>query len=438
MTPAQKIRQKVDSKFHPEHVNFWCHVLEGALAILGFQLVSGGEVLPVLVYDELKFDRQALGWVSSITSAAFLLPLLISPLLETGGPRKRLCMILGIGQRLPLAMIALGLALFGRSPDGYGIVYVIIVLSLLMQSMAARVNGGPWLELIAETVPSHRQGHLWGRRDTSASIMRIAAAPLCWFILAHFAFPSRYVILYATAFVFTVMSWLLFALVDEVPDHVPTHPRRSFTKYYGELTSSLSADPAFLLYIAFSVLRGLGATVLGFIIVEAIGFHGMEKAFVISFLMISRNLVRGTSSFISPYVAGRIGYKRLIMVGSFLTMVSALVCAFAPRGRVALYLFGALIWSLGGQARAVGAQSYLVRLLPRGRRVGYQAVLGAVTAVTTMISMPLMGYVLDNYGHAFGFYMGAVFTIACTVPLALCKVHDGIHDEPAEPPADEP
>jgi MFS family permease len=419
----------VDRKFRPQSVNFWCHVVEGALAMLAFQLVSGAEVLPVLVTDELGFSRVTLGWVHSIIQASFLLPLLVSPLLETGGRRKRLVMALGVGQRLPLALIAVGLALFAGSADTYGIVVGIIAVALLIQAISARLNGGPWTDLIAETIPEDRHSRLWGRRNMLGAAMRLLAAPLSLLVLRELLFPGNYITLYLLAFGLAALSWLVFGMVDDVPEHVPEQTRRPFGQYYRELARDLRADGNFRLYLAFAVLRGLGATVFVFFAVEAVKVHAMDKAFVIFSLMLGRNAVRMASSWVSPYVAERVGYKRLIAIGSFFTMVAAITAAYTPVGWGWLFLAGTLTWSLGGSARAVGAQSYRLRLLPRGRRVGYQALLGTATAITAIVAMPVMGAIMEHWGHTIGFTLGGLISFSCCLPLVRCRARDTAEPE---------
>jgi MFS family permease len=194
--------------------------------------------------------------------------------------------------------------------------------------------------------------------------------------------------------------------------------------YYRDLARDFARDSSFRYYLAFRILAGLGTAVFIFCAVEAVKVHGMNKAFVIFVLMLGRNAARMGGAWLAPQFAERIGYKRLIFFSSIVMLAAALVAGFAPVGWGGLFLAGALTASFGGSARAVGFQSYRLRLLPRGKRVGYQAMLGSAVAITAIVAMPMMGAIMQNYGHTFGFYIGAVITGASCLPLLRCHVRD--------------
>ena len=97
-------------------VNFACHLAEGVFASFGGSIV-GGVVLQLLL-TELGYSMATLGFLTSMGLAASLLQFAMAPAVEPVQRKKRLVLLLGVGQRLPLLLIGLAALFFGRTAPG--------------------------------------------------------------------------------------------------------------------------------------------------------------------------------------------------------------------------------------------------------------------------------------------------------------------------------
>lgn len=432
MASTQSTPPRARHAVKSDRANFWCHVVEGSLAALGLQIVSGAEVLPVLVTGELGGSNTTLGLVTAVASLAFIVPMLLAPWLEAARRRKRLVLLFGAGQRLPLLIIGVGILFLGRSAPG--LCLVLIALMLLGQKLAGSVQGPPWLDLIAETIPSRRHGHFWGFRHGLSAGMGLLAGPLCLGILATGSFPGSYFMLYMIAFGLSGVSWFLFTMVKDVPDSVPRRVRQPAGHYFRRLLGALHEDRNYRNFLLFNVVRHIGIAAIPFYMVVAVQYHGMPKAVAIFYVIVTRRLARIVGTFIAPFLAERIGHKRVIQLGNTLAVTSALLAAYTPRGNWALFLVAVAFWSVGGSARGVSAMSYSLRLYPRGKRIGYSTLSTAVKSLVGMVALVAAGGLMDVFGHTVMFSLAAAMNVAAIVPLEHCHAPDRPQDAEEPPP----
>jgi MFS family permease len=437
MSPARRIRRQAEKHFPPQTVNFWCHVVEGALAMLGMQIVGQMNVLPVLV-SELGGSGVTIGLVQSLIMFAFVVPLVMAPRLEAARRRKGTVLLLGLGKRLAVLLVGAALLVLAR-PHPVACIWTIAALLLLRQALMT-LEAPAWFDLIAETVPHERHGRLWGYRMFVPAVLGLGAAPLSAFILRTFDFPGNYSLLYLAAFGLMGMSWLVFLTVDDVPDSVPPRERKGAAQYFRALGSATLKDSNYRNWILFSLLRRAAFTVLPFFVLAGVVYHRQDKAFVVAYFMGSRLLGRIVGTALAPRLCERIGHKRVIQMGNTLAMVSCAIAAFAPRGWWWLFISAPLIWSLGGSARNIASMAYQARIYPRGRRFGYQAMHGAVMAVTGILVSPLYGLMMDWLGHTLTLCLAGVMNVAAVWPLEHVNAPDGAADgneETAQTEADQ-
>lgn len=417
MSPKERIRRRAERHFHPHTVNFWCHIIEGALAVLGLQFASDVEVLPLLV-KELNYSNTVVGVITALTTFSFLGPLILAPWMEAARRRKGAVMLLGIFMRVPMLLVGLSLLLAGLSAPFVCI--VLISMSLLMRKLASSVINPMWMDLVAETIPQHRHGPFWGWRSFISAGLGLPFAFLAMWILDRFAFPRNYATLYFIAFGFMAMSWLVFALVDDVPDDIPERSREPVLSYLGSLGGTLVSDSNYRNFVFSQMLRQAAFAGLAFYAITAREFHGLSPGLVVAGLIVSRRIGRMVGPSLAPMLRARLGDTRTIEAGNLTAAASALIVAAAPQGNGWAVLVAAFVWSVGGSIRNIGTQSVALQLFPRGRRVGYQTLRMAAVAVTGMAAAPLLGMTMDlslAAPHALTFAVVAAFNILACLPL---------------------
>ena len=262
-------------------------------------------------------------------------------------------------------------------------------------------------------------------------MLGLPGAVLAGWIIKTYAFPGNYAALYFIAFGFLAASWLVFALVDDVPEDVPEREQQGVGDYYGELGGALRDDHDYRNFLITQMFRHAAFTGVAFYAITAREYHGMDAGIVIAGLMICRRTGRMIGPLLGTWISETVGEKRAIQLGHIIAACSAMMAATAPTGKGWVLLAAALVWSIGGTSRHVGSQAVALKLYPRGRRVGYQTLRMVAVAVTGIIVAPIMGLLMDmpeSWGiarpHTITFGFVAVLNVLGAWPMQYCRVPD--------------
>ena len=412
---ARAVRTRLDGRLSSERANFWCHVVEGAFASFGGELVGQAVVFTVLA-ERVGMMPATLGFLSSLGSFTFLAPLLFAARVEAARRKKRLVLLLGIGQRAPLAITVALLLLLARSRPLECL--VAIALANLGGAFAVSVLVAPWVDLIAETVHPDLHGRVFGYRGAITAALSLAAGPAAGLMLRAVGFPANYALLHAAAFASTMVSWILFALVDEVPEHVvPKRPARTM-HYFRDLAKVLRNDRNYrwlLVHHAVSRIGGAASVYYAWVWRRD---HGGAEGFVVGAWITAVSLARVLGNMAFSRLVDQTGHKRMMNLGAGFGAAAGVAAAFAPSGR--WFVGVALLMGLSTAAGAVGGMPFQMRVAPRGRRIGYQALSGAILAPIGMVVGPATGFVLGRAGYFYPFMAGAALILAAQLALERC------------------
>lgn len=411
MSLASAIRKRAETYASAATVNFWCHVTEGSLATFGEGLVAG-QLFAVLV-TALGGTGATLGALTSIGSFTILAPLFLAPRLEAARRKKRLVLLLGLGQRMPNLLIVGVLALLaGARP--ILCLYAIAVVKL-GGSICTALLVAPWQDLIAETVPIRRVGRLFGFRNFLASLLRLPAAAACGAIIAFVAFPGNYQLLYLLSFVVMMASLGIFALVDELPESAAPRPRQPAVRYFRDLLAAVRDDRNFRNYMFYMVFTKSPDPIVQFFAMAAMQLHRMQDASWVFLSGAATSLAAIGGNLLLPFLAERIGHKRMLAGAVCMQAAAMGLAAVAPTGRWLIAAF--FILGLCAAAHSVAGLPFRMRVFPRGRRVGYMT-LSSVAMAPLRILMPLgAGLVSEVFGFAPLFAATGVFLLCALVPL---------------------
>ena len=415
MTTAMPNEQP-ERQFPRSRLNFWCHVAEGGLSMLGGMMVTGQVVFSVLA-TTMGATPVALGLLISLGQASFIAALLAAPALEAVRRKKRLILFLGIGQRLPLLLAAVALLLLGRTAPTACL--IVLACLVLCRNLASSLVGPAWLDLLAETLPRERLGRVFGFRQSLTSLMGLAAGPACGAIIASLAFPHNFALLYLSGFVVLVVSWVIFAQVNEVPDDAPAKPPARARHYFRELLPALRRDAPFRSYMVFRGLLRLGVAVRPFYFAAHVARFGVSPGLVAASFLVASSAAKILGNALYPFLAERVGYKRVLALGALLRAAGAALAAAAPSGSwfVAVYF-------LDGAAVAANTSTgspFMLGLVPRERRVGYATLQMAVMAGVGILALPLAGLAMQTLGLMVLFALAAVLLVAALVPLSRAR-----------------
>jgi MFS family permease len=431
MDLASKARRRLDERFSPHRVNFWCHVTEGAFWSFGDSVASAADVLPVLVVSRLGASNATLGLIYMLANLAFLAPALAAPRMEAVRHKKRLVLWLGLAGRLPHLLIAVALLSLGGVSARACI--VAIAVCALARGAAMCTSIPPWQDLVAETIPPERTGRMFGYRASMAATMGLAAGPVAAGAIATLAFPANYALIYALSFGILMVSLAIFAMVDEIPEHAVPQERQPARHYFRDLLGALRTDADFRNFLLYRAIGRIRFSVAPFYAAAAAIYHGMDEALVVGSFLVVRRAATIVGTLIGPRLAERAGHKRVIQVGALIGAAAAVGAALAPAGAVVLYVGAVFLASLGGAAEGVSASAFALRIYPRGRRVGYSTLSLVVVMPLAMVAAPAGGWIMDRLGHGILFGGAAVVVLLSLAPLSRCSprrgpIHEGSGD----------
>ena len=414
MKSTAPVRRLVERYVPARMVNFWCHVMEGAFASFGEELV-GGQVFVTLV-AALGGSATDLGLLMSVSSFGFLVPFLLAPRLEAVRRKKRLVLALGFVSRLGFPLTVLVLALLAR-PAPLTCLYTVAVVQLLA-SVPGSMLTAPWMDLLAETIPHDRLGRLFGFRHVLSSLLALGSAGACWALIKGVAFPLNYELLYLLAFASMAGSLLIFSRVDEIPESVPSPARKRARHYFRELLAALGTDRNYVLQLCHKAMGRL-VMVTPFFALAAIQVHGLGKAEIAGLSIAAAAVGKIGGNLVFPFVGERIGAKRLLGLGDVLRTAAALVAMLALSGYWFIGVF--FLVGLNSAASTIGSAPFRMQIFPRGKRVGYIALSSVVLWPLGAIAPPIAGLIVYWFGYSVLFGASAATALLALVPLWMCR-----------------
>jgi MFS family permease len=410
------IRGRAEKYLPAGTVNFWCHVIEGVFASFGGEICAAGVLLPLLA-GRVGASPSTLGLLTSLGGLAFIAPLLVAPRLAATQRKKRLVLLLGVGQRLPLLIISGLLLLLGlRWPLAC---LISIALVNLMTGIVVSVLVPPWMDLLARTIPENRQGRLFGFRGGISSTMGLFAGGASAAILATVAFPANYAGLYIVGFISMAISWFIFSLVDEVPLKKQAPKPPPAREYFRKLLTALRNDAAYRKLLIYQSLYRLGGAVGPFYAFVALTSYGMSPAFVAGTFIIASCAGRIIGNFSLPFLSERIGNRRILALGVLANVCAALVAAMASSGQ--WFAGVAFLSGLGIAAQTVSGMPFMMSVVPRGKMIGYKTIGMLAMAPVGIVAAPLAGILMQVAGGQILFLVSACVILCALLPLSRCR-----------------
>ena len=411
-TLALALRRRMDGCVETGTGNFWCHVLEGACASFGMELVAPGVVFPVLA-AALGVSPALMGALGALGGLSFLVPLFVAHRVEAARRKKRLVLLLGIGQRLPFLVIPLLLFLMAESAPRACLLSIALVNLAAAMVVSALVP--PWVALLSETIRPARMARLLGYRNSISSVLGLLAGVVSAALLSALAFPLGYVLLYLFAFGAMAASWLIFSLVDELPARAEQPGSPAARSYFQGLFSALRDDAICRRYLVHQGISRMGMAVAPFYALVAVSHFGVHPALAVGAFLTAENSAKIAGSFAFPFFSERAGHRWILGIGTGLHAAAALAAACAPSGEWFVAVF--FLSGLGTAAKTVSGLPLTMAVAPGGRTVGYVTLSMAVLAPVGMLAALAAGFALSWAGHEIVFGLAALVTLAALLPL---------------------
>lgn len=383
-------------------------------------------VMPALVM-EAGGTAATVGVLTAIMSGLPLVSqLLFAGFLHTRS-RKRPFLLLGINLRvLALAGGAVAIAVVGTDARIIPAVFV----AMTVFSLSGAFAGVSYTELLGNLVRTEQRRLFFVRRQVITTAGLLVSAIAARLILGAAAFPDSYVLLFALASVFLLVSsggfWALHEPPTEVaPAAAGGAPARgiSMLDALRQMPAIIREDANLRALIYTMNLVALGFTSIPLLTALAHRSYDLSPAMVGTFVMAQIAGMLLAAPLWSRLIH-RGGYRLLLRVELLLIAVlfpaALVVAAAAPVTAFALlYLVTGAILS----AQKISIDGALVQISPDGRRALYAGVFGA--ANLSFAFLPLVaGVLVGTLGYATVFLAASAAALLALLPVRRLECGD--------------
>ena len=188
--------------------------MDGALFGLAMSFVSFNTILPVFI-QQVGGSDVAIGSVPVLWTIGLNFPqVIVVRLTNSRNQMKPLVLRFGLLNRH--SFLAVGVFTFFFVKDLPAIVSVPLLLTLIFFTAVTGSFGAPvWFHLFTKTTPMKLRGKLLAIRQLLSSSLGILGGSLVTFVLATFAFPTNFALLFVIAYVLSMASYLYLRKLKE-------------------------------------------------------------------------------------------------------------------------------------------------------------------------------------------------------------------------------
>jgi MFS family permease len=405
------------AKDYPHNAVF--NFLDGVFFWFGLSFMAPAVILPLFVSHYTQ-SPIVISLVAVISSSGFNLPQLFTAHWVEQLPRKKTAVVVYgfFTERVPVMLMAPAVLLTHFSGSA---ALAAVLATFAWHSYGAGLTGGAWQDMLAKVIPLKARGKFLGITTFAGMVTGILGASVAAWLLTRFLFPNGYVISFALAAVFIFLSWVAIAQTREVPViHAGTS--RSFKQYWQQLPAVLKRDANFRSYIISQMVTNLGSMAWGFLAVYALqrwaltdGQVGIYSAWLLGG-QAAANLVLGA-------LADRRGYKIILEISIFLSLLSLVLVILAPRPGWLFLVFFLRGIALGGSFLSL---LFILEFSTPAIRPTYIGLTNTLTGLVSVVA-PLLGGLLAGLIGYRGIFLVAFICVFIGLVLLHWTVHDPRH-----------
>lgn len=349
--------------------------LDGAFFMAGSAFYDSGTVLPTLV-STLTSSKALIGLAAAMRTIGWFLPqLIVASLTEHLRYKGRLVVVNSLVHRALLLVMAAVIYFHAGTRPGLALAlfFPVFVVSCISEG----VNGVPWTDVVANTIPPDRRGRLFANQQILGGLWAFGNGFLVRLILNDAPYPDAYAILFLCTFVTFSLSVLSFMGVREQPVS-EVGGRRSLLDYLGSLPAAWKGNRDFARVMVVRFCLAFLFLSVPFFVLHSRENLGADIGTV--GLFVSAQML---GSLVGSAVAGRISDRTgnrvvviLAVAASFLApAVAVLLTAAHSAGATALAMavFPAVYFFVGWTFGAgyIGFTNYVIDVSPAAQRATF-------------------------------------------------------------------
>ena len=398
---------------HPEIVkhfrrNFFVNVMDAGFWYLGDSFVAAYTILPVFM-STLTDSPILIGMIPALEGAGWFLPqLFLARHLEGKSRRLPLALKLGIIDRFPFLLLALGAYFILRVDQAVAVLLILIIYAI--KAFSSGVVALPWQELIATVIPISHRGRYWGYALILGKLMGMAGTFFTGFLLANIEYPINYAYLFAAGFVCVTISYFFLSLNIE-PKIERQAPKQDY-KITSRINEILRRDKnfaAFLINRGFVFLSFMG---MGFITVYGIQNFDLPISYSAIFtavMLVAEILGYG----LWGTIGDKNGYKRVIETSNLLLISGLFALMLVDSVWVLLVVFGMISFAHSGEY--IADQNIAMEFGPELDRPTYIGMSKTLTGPFFLIGPIIGGRIVQLWGYNTMFMTAIILSMVAFV-----------------------
>ena len=404
-------------ELHPEITknfrrNFFANLMDAGFWFLGDSFVAAYTIMPVFI-STLTDSPILIGLVPALEGAGWFLPqLFLARFLEDKNRRLPIVLKLGVIDRVPLLLLAIGaLSILWLNKN----VALVIIFSLYaIKTFSSGLVALPWQELIATVIPVSHRGRYWGFSLILGKLMGMAGAAITGILLTKQEYPFNYAYMFGLGFISVSISYFFLNLNIEPEIIRSISPADKHISLWKKIKRVLSTDRNFLVFLINRCLIFLGLMGLGFITVFGIQKFNLplsHSAIFTAVMLVAEIIGFG----IWGYLGDHKGYKNVLVLSSFLLTFGLSLILFVKSIWGLYLIFG--IMSLAHSGEYLADQNIAMEFGNEADRPTYIGMSKTLTGPFLLVAPILAGFFVKLWGYQSMFILALIFSAFAFVTI---------------------
>ena len=384
--------------------NFFANLMDACFWFFGDSFAAAYTIMPVFI-STLTDSPILIGLIPALDGAGWFLPqLFLARTLEGKDRRMPIVRVLGIFDRIPFLLLALGAFLIPQVDKNFALILVFVIYAIKVFS------GGlvalPWQELIATVIPVTHRGRYWAFSLILGKLMGLGGAAITGILLVSITYPYNYATMFLIGFVAVSISYLFLNMNIE-----PEIPRQNSADYFSLMTrikSVLSNDRNFLIYLVNRGFIFLAGMALAFLTVYGINKFNLpiaQSAAFTAIMLVSEIIGFG----IWGGLGDRRGYKRVIEISN-LILILGIGSLLLVNTLWALYLVFAVM-SFAHSGEYIADQNFAMEFGTENNRPTYIGMSKTLTGPFFLLAPIIGGSLVQFWGYDSMFLAALILAI---------------------------
>ena len=394
---------------HPDIIknfkrNSFANLLDTAFWYFGGSFTAAYTIMPVFL-STLTDSPILIGLIPALQAIGWFLPqLFLAKYLEGINQRLPLVRKLGIFERLPFLLLAIGAFLIPGLDQKVALFLILIIYTI--KAFSSGLVALPWQELMATVIPVSHRGRYWGITLIVGKLMGLVGAFITGLILARITYPNNYAIMFLIGFIAVSISFLFLSLNVE-----PVIERQSSQVdpgIWSRIKKTLGKDKNFGIYLinrGFTFMSSMGMVFITVYGIQKFNLPISQSATFTAVMLISEIFGAG----IWGNLGDKDGYKRVIEICNFFSIVGLFSLLFVNTLWGLFIVFGILSFAHSGEY--LSDQNFAMEFGSEKDRPTYIGMSKTLTGPFFLVSPIVGGSIIQLWGYKSMFLVALIVSV---------------------------